>query len=61
MKNVTKGSVLNNYHPITYLSSIRKLFSSILSNMIYQYLEANKLLIEAGGLWWTTFDDVNIQ
>ena len=48
MKNAEKGCVSSNYRPITCLSVVWKLFSNILSKMIYvhmyKHLQSNTLL-----------------
>ena len=44
IKDVAKGSAPSNFRPITCLSSVWKLFSSIIHHIIYHHLESNDLL-----------------
>ena len=44
MKDKSKGGKVTNYRPITCLSILWKLFTSIFSDSIYQHLDQNELL-----------------
>ena len=52
MKNHKRGAVPSNYRPITCLSTLWKLFSFIVSELIYRHLDDNRLLPpEQKGCW----------
>ena len=45
-KDPTTGNAVENFHPITCLSLMWKLFSGLLSEKIYDHLEAERLFPE---------------
>ena len=44
LKNLEKGTITSNYHPITYLPAMWKLLSGIIAQKMLKHLTVNKLL-----------------